>query len=540
MRLSDRLDEFIGAAFPRWAVARKLNRLRGHQIDQLATYAGAKSDRAREGWTSSAGSADSDLSDSIDKLRTRSRQLVRDDGNAAGLLETLVDNVVGEGYRPESCPRIEVLERRLGRSVSEGLVEDWQGSTEAAHERWAPQADVRGVDHIDDITCTAVHSAAESGDCGIKVVMRNHPSRHYSLSLELVEADRIEDPPGNTTDQWRMGVKLAKSGAPIAYNVLRDHPGDKPFGTKHTVVQRYTAHGRLNFMLLFFPKRPGQNRGVPILSPSLTTFDGLSQFMEATIMQARTSACFAGFIKRTNPWDVAPANATRTEDDGQRVEIIEPGMLEYLEPGEDVEFANPQQPSTTFDMFVMRILRIIGNALGMPYELVAKDFSQSNFHSARGAIIEARRGLRRRTQYVQRQFRTPVWELLQREAYLRGDHPRVPATPHPITGGPVLDPEWLRVRWVPISPQGYIDPMREASAQRERIEVGTSSVPDEAAQQGKDWRQVLLDRKRVQRFKERHGIEDPQPAQPPAVEQDQDGDDTAPDPKPAKEAAATP
>jgi capsid protein len=71
----------------------------------------AASLRARElaSWMPLLGSADSDLLSELPTLVSRSRDLTRNHGVAAGAIQTLVDNVIGTGLRLASIPDYRAL-----------------------------------------------------------------------------------------------------------------------------------------------------------------------------------------------------------------------------------------------------------------------------------------------------------------------------------------------------------------------------------------------------------------------------------------------
>jgi capsid protein len=74
----------------------------------------AASVKARElaSWMPLLGSADSDLLSELPTLVSRSRDLTRNHGVAAGAIQTLVDNVIGTGLRLAAIPDY----RALGQS----------------------------------------------------------------------------------------------------------------------------------------------------------------------------------------------------------------------------------------------------------------------------------------------------------------------------------------------------------------------------------------------------------------------------------------
>jgi capsid protein len=146
---------------------------------------------------------------------------------------------------------------------------------------------------------------------------------------------------------------------------------------------------------------------------------------------------------------------------------------------------------------VDRILRAISAALGLPYELVAKDFSKTNYSSARAALLEARRYFKVRQEWLAQKLCQPVWEMLLEEAYLRGE----------LKANNFYDKrlDWVRARW--IAPGwSWVDPLKEVKASKEAITGNISSLADEAAGQGKDWEEILEQRAREEQKRKELGL----------------------------------
>lgn len=64
-----------------------------------------------------------------------------------------------------------------------------------------------------------------------------------------------------------------------------------------------------------------------------------------------------------------------------------PGAILSLNPGEDVQFADPKHPNTGYDAFTNALIRQIGAALEIPPEVLFKQFTTS-YSAARGALNE--------------------------------------------------------------------------------------------------------------------------------------------------------
>jgi lambda family phage portal protein len=242
---------------------------------------------------------------------------------------------------------------------------------------------------------------------------------------------------------------------------------------------------------LFRREQADQHRGVPVLAAALSTFRSLSKYLEAELTAARVAACISMFVKRSGLTDDLPPGFDATTDahgDARVLERLEPGVIEYLDPGEEIQTFKTDRPGTTFDPFVTRMLRAISAAVGLPYELVVRDFSKTNYSSMRAALLETRRGFRCDQALLANLVLQPIRELVLEEAYARGMLPAVP-------GFLDLRPALFRTRWVPPA-CGWVDPTKEIQASRDAVEGGLSTLADEASSNGQDWSDVAEARAR--------------------------------------------
>jgi len=189
-----------------------------------------------------------------------------------------------------------------------------------------------------------------------------------------------------------------------------------------------------------------------------------------------------------------PTEATVIQGDEKAlvaIENIEPGDILELKPGEKVHDSNPARPNTSFDPFVTSILRQIGVALELPYEILVKHFTAS-YSAARAAMLDAWKFFLGRRAWLARSFCQPIYETWLTEAVALG---RI-AAPGFFTD-PLIRKAWLGSEWVGPS-RGQIDELKEIKAARERIAAGVSTISEVTAEMtGGDW-----ERKHAQRVKE--------------------------------------
>lgn len=520
------VDAAISVIAPGWALRRLQART---TTKMLGSYRGAEKNRLRGDWKALNGSADADLLPDLPTLRQRSRDLNRNDAHASGITGTVVENVVGTGLRPQSRPDMDELE------LSPEQSDLFTKKSERAWKRWCPQADAQNRMTFYEIQSLVKRQILENGDVFvIPLMIQDEPWRHYRLALEVIEADRCETPIGMTgKPNLRDGVELGDRGQPIAYHIRKRHPGDVMLGQAGVTGQQewirypaFNAAGRPNVLHLFHVKRPGQTRGEPFFAPVMTRFKDLSDGIEAEIVAMRVAACFAAFVTKTDPYGALTSNTT-TNANAQKLESIEPGMIEYLNVGETISFGDPKRPAGSLAPFVEAVLRSIGSALNLPLELVLKDFSKTNYSSARAALLEARRFFRGSQTWLAERLCQPCWEWVLEEAWLKQELP-----PVDLMGEARAD--WMTAHW--IAPGwGWVDPVKEVESSKLAIESGLSTLADECASQGRNWEDVMRQRKREQELMDELGLTPPaantpgQPGQPgePGDEEEPD-DDEAP------------
>lgn len=525
-RISSGVDSLVGVFSPASALKRRFARytMQATFRGGGGGYAGARHDRLRESWVPRGGSADQDLLPDLATLRERSRDLARNDALAAGAIQTMGSNVVGTGIRPQS----RVDKRSL--DISDEEAEAFQYAAERVWQRWEPAADAAQRMSFWEMQALVERQMLLNGEIVVIPEMIDAPGRPYYLALNIVESDRLATPADRRGDKTiREGVELGPRGEPVAYWICKSHPGDTRYGRhipdsknfiRYPVRNKY---GRLNVLHLYWVKRPGQTRGEPFFAPVLNAFKDLADYSEAELVAQRVAACIALIVKTSNAFEMA-TNANSKTQGNQRINEMEPGMVKYLNQGEDIVDFNPARPNAQIDAFMLRSIRKIGTGLNMPYELIFKDFSKTNYSSARAAFLEVRKFFRSEQEWMGKKFCQPVWEMLMDEAFLRDELPA-----EGFFDGRRHD-DWLRAKW--IAPGwGYIDPAKEIAAAQEAIKSNLSTYADECAALGRDYEEVFDQAAREKEALRKRGLKDietpstPSPGKQPEEKDEEDEED---------------
>ncbi len=466
---------------------------------------GASSNKTRlRGWFAPQGSPDRDATDNLPSLRNRSRDLVYGTPLAKGAIGRLVDNVVGTGLRLNS----QIDHVALG--IEPEAARQWEADTEREWLLWAASKD---SDAGRTLTFAgtqrqAFMSQLVNGDVFVMMPMIERPRQPYQTRTYLIEGDRVANPPqipeilidvaeGNTT---RGGVEIDSFGAPVAYWISKTHPETGGF----TVVRRenwsrveaYGADtGRRNVLHLFQPDRPEQRRGVPVLSTVMELFKQLDRYIKAEVDAAVVAGYFAVFVTsdlQENALGEGIAEDERAFDSGSAEDNttieIAPGGVVDLAPGQKIETSNPGRPNSGFDPFVTSLLRQLGSALGIPFELLVLHFT-SSYSASRAALLEFRRSVMIWRAWLATNLCQPIYEEWLAEAVALG---RVVAPG--FSSDPARRAAWSRAEW-PGQSAGQVDPVKEVTASKMLVEEGFSTRKAETAKlTGMDYDAVTAQR----------------------------------------------
>lgn len=477
------LDKAIAYVSPGLAIRRAQQR---GALAIAGGYTGARLDRAQlAAWRTRAGSPESDISPDLPKLRERSRDLARNTPVATGAIGTTVTHVVGTGLA--CAPAINA--RFLG--LGDEQASEWQAYTKLRFYAWADSKDSQLERQLNFYEQQALvfRAVLESGDLFTVTPRVARAGRGAVLALQHIEADRCSNPQGvSNDDNMTDGVECAAAtGEPVAYHFMDGHPGDmRALKRKWTrVAARGGSSGRRNVLHLFRPTRPGQRRGVPMLAPIIEPLKQLGRYTDAELTAAVTSGLFSVFL-RMDP----QAFQELFSEDAQSAYIdratnwsgdIEGGKAVNLLPGEEPVTSNPGRPNAQFDPFVQSILKQIGMALGMPFEVLTMAY-QSSYSAARGALLMAWKFFMEHRAWLATNFCQPVYELWLADEVAAG---RISAPG--FFSDDVVRHAWCGAQWVGDGP-GSIDPQKEVGAAKERVALGISTLQAESIlHDGVDW-----------------------------------------------------
>jgi len=453
------------------------------------SYEGA-GHRAKElrNWNPVQASADADLYGEHGDLVSRSRDLVRNNGWASGAEQTLVDNVVGTGLRLQAKPDY----RMLGWTKDQA--DEWSAQVERLWRTFAETTEIDATGQLDFHAMTQlVYRCRLYNGEGLAIGrwLNREPFRGWATAIQLVDPDRLSNPNSMMdTRNLRQGVEINNDGRVRRYHIRESHPIDvpmSPMSASWRAIPARTRNGRQRVIHAYERERVGQHRGVPVFAPILSNFRMLDRYEGNELRSSVVNSLIAAFIETSASSDQLAESFGLSFEEyankrGQWGGQLEGGGMYQLPPGDRINSFNPDRPNNVFGDFEQAVLRQLSTGLNLPYELLAKDYSQTNYSSARAALLEAWRYFSGRRRWLATYWAQPVYEMWLEEAVNRG-----------LVSAPGFYENryaYTRTRWVGPG-RGWIDPVKEAQAARIRIETGLTTLEDEAAEQGADWEDVL-------------------------------------------------
>jgi lambda family phage portal protein len=450
-------------------------------------YAGADSFTQELGnWFPRLDSANSEYLWDRDKIVARTRDLVRNSGWSAGAVTRWVDNIVGSGFRLSARPDY----RALGQPPE--WAAEWAPDVEGRFRIYAEDPDhwmdAARHDNLSGMLGQACRHDFVDGESFAAVLwIDDKPFGKYATTFQMLDPDRVTNPNQTfDTPRLRAGIAIDDYGAASGYWVRAAHPADWPQTTeafRWEFVPRETDFGRRQMLHSYEKARAGQLRGVSAFAPIIERLKMIDKYDKVELQAAVFNAIMAAYIE--SPFDHDMLDETlSTGQVGQyqtqraayhKENRITLGGLAIpkLYPGEKL------------------CLRNIASAVGLTYEQLSQDWSSTNYSSARASLLEVWRGFLRVRQRISDQVATPVFSLWLEEAIHRGDVKLPKGAPDFYTAKAA----YCRVKWIG-PPRGWVDPVKEGQAAQIRMNLNVSTLEDECAEQGKDWEEVLHQRKR--------------------------------------------
>lgn len=442
--------------------------------------------RRSQSWRVGSWGPNAAITYALDELRRKSRDLSRKNAFAGAAVDKLVDNIIGTGIVPRSIaarPVDGMSEEQAKRVRQEDAA--FRAALQSLFLAWTDEADSTGAHDFYGLQAIAVAGMVEGGESFTRLRTRLlSDGLTVPLQLQVLEGDHCDHLKTDAAGRIRQGIQYDAIGKRTGYYLRREHPGDGIItgnGPEETLVPAG------DICHLYRARRPGQDRGEPWLARALRTLYDLDQYFDAELVRKKNAARLVAFIKRTLDAEDdgepggGPLGSDPAADDGVAVVEMEPGTVQVLADGEDVEMCEPTDVGANFEPFVREAKRSVSAAVGLLYEVLSGDYSQMDDRTLRAALNDFRRSVERWQHHlVVYQFCRPVWRRWIDLALLSGAL-KLPAG---MTRQQAYAVEWVPQAW------SYIHPVQDVEGKMKEVQAGFSTRTRVVARAGYDVEQV--------------------------------------------------
>lgn len=474
-----------------------------------------KTKSSMKGFTATSGSAHTDIDESNNILRSNARSLYMTSPLITSAVDTLTNDVVGCGLKPN--PNIDYeflgLDSKAAAKINLQIKRLWKIFSKKNECDSTLKQDFYELENL------IFTSAKQSGDCFVLLKFKERPGGLFGLKLHVIEADRVSTPDnlkiygsnetegkaenGNTIYD---GVEVGEDGEVVAYYISKYHPADEALNHQSwDRLDAYDKKGTPNILHFMQSERPDQYRGVAFSAKIIELGVGLKRYDESTRLAAHIANCLTYWIKRNSPdtpllpdeKNIQEAETIRTDPDDV---LIQPGSVNSLADGEEVQTINPTQPTTAFPQYMDAMYKLAGAATGQGGEKLMHSFNAS-YSASRATLEEAwKYVLKERAAFIT-DICEYVYELFISECVARG-YVNLPG----YFQNPLAKSAYLRCTWVGQA-KGSLDPLKETNSAILQIKEGIKTRQQITLEMtGGDWEENIAAIKRENEILKEAGL----------------------------------
>lgn len=471
----------------------------------------------------------------------RGLDLALNDGYIAGAIHTSRDSIVGSNYLVNSQVDFETVKQLLevaapewaqGISITKAWADKFQAHVERlfnltanSPQRWL---DAAGRNTLTEQLRLAIVTHLITGEVLASVEWIREGGRPFCTAIQMISPTRLSNPDQQTdTATLRAGVEIDPNwGRPVAYWIRNGLPLDM-FNNdyKWTRVPAKKPWGRKQIIHIVEQFAVDQTRGVSELVAAMKEMRITKRFRDVTLQNAVLGATYAAAIETELPHELI---ATMMGAPGASDTVVEDavgswmtGFGEYqkgmgdikldgvkvpvMYPGTKMNTRTVGTPGGVGTSFEESLIRNIAATLGMSYEQFSRDFSKTNYSSARASMGETQKRMDSKKRLIADAYATDVYSVWMEEQIANGALPLPNGCDADQFAAmfylPMMKEALTACSWIGAS-RGQIDELKETQAAILRINNGLSTYEKEAARLGEDFRYLFAQRAREETIME--------------------------------------
>lgn len=496
----------------------------GHKALGGALEGAARTSRETFSWNPSIMSPDQQINPLKEVADARGKDSVQNDGFAMGAVNTHRDSIVGAQYRLNAQPEYQIL------GADEGWAEEFQAVVEGRFnlisdsvECWL---DASGTKTLTDLIRLGVGGFVMTGEVLGTVEWLRESGRPFSTAIQMVSPSRLSNPDGLPDDMTlSRGVRMNRFGAPLGYHIRATHPTETfdPRFMEWRYVPAKKPWGRRQVIHIREQLNPGQTRGVADMVSVLKQMRMTKKFQDVVLQNAVVNASYAAAIESELPREVVFAamgaggtgnladalgqymTALQTYAGASENIAVDGVKMPHLFPGTKLALKPMGTPGGVGTDFEESLLRHTAAALGLSYEQFSRDYTKTNYSSARASMAETWKFMQSRKKIVADRFASMIYVLWLEEEINAGNIPLPRGKTNAIFYDPMMREALTNCTWIGAS-RGQIDELKETQSAVMRINSGLSTYEIECARLGEDFRKIFKQRSREQKMAKTLGL----------------------------------
>ena len=480
----------------------------------MGAFEGAhRFDDSLNSWSPILRSPDAEILPDKVSLDARTVDLFRNDAFVLAGTNLFRDSIVGPTYRLNCKPRIRMLglddvwEREFVEEVEERFT-NYAESTDC----WA---DASRHQTFSGLIRLAVVQYILYGEClAISEWLRYDTRAHYKTAFQMIAPDRLCDPLDKVIANKKVkgGVHMNYAGAPLGYYIKKANMGQiwaSVDEQKWFYIRARTPHGRPQVIHIVDQQRPHQTRGVSQLVSALRETKILRRFRDLTLQSAAVQASYAATIES----DLPPLQAFESLGGGYKGGTLAEENLEYgasflkgvnkygdnspnlkingakiahLVPGTKLHMQSLGTSTNLGENFEKSLLKYLAASLGVSYEELSRDYSETNYSSARAGMLGTFKTMATVKKACADRMATAMFKNWFEEAVNKGEISAMNYTRAPNMYFDQNMDAYTHCVWVGAG-RGQIDEFKETQAMIARINARISTREREMARLDSDW-----------------------------------------------------
>jgi lambda family phage portal protein len=462
-------------------------------------------------WDVSSLSGDAAILPAKDKTTNRTKDLIRNNGYAAQMLQLRTSTIVGHNFKLSYAPNWSLLGLNMENDSDKKVAREFVREVEA---RWIDLAedpscplDAEGTRTFTQMIRAGVFQELTHGEILRSAEYINRPG--IRTAIKMINPDRLCNPDLKPDSiLMRAGVTRNRRGAAQVYHIRENHHSDSRFmgmaGAgqvfKWKPVRSRTPWGRQQIIHIFDALEDGQTRGISKLAPVLERFKMLDKWQKVKLQADIVNAMYAVVIESEFDTETALSAIGGSNLNSENNPLtgllkaksayhknagvtLDGSKLAHLFPGEKLHLLQPNAANDS--QLEDRLLRYIAAGGHFSYEQLSSNWSQTNYSSARASLGESFRYVLGERELHKRDA-SSIFALVLEEMFSKG----IIKPPRGCPGFYEAKNAWCRADWIGPG-KSMIDGLKEVKEIVLLLEANLITYKSACARLGEDYKDVL-------------------------------------------------